>query len=136
MKKTLVLLFLSSVFIFSMISLTTPAVAGYDFKENSGIKEIAPTLGYETDTDIPLEYYIGNILSILFSFMGLIFLILIIYAGINWMTAQGNTSYVEKAKNIIVKAIVGLVICLSAYAITYFAMNIFEKTPQARITNK
>lgn len=133
MKKILALLFLSFIFTSSII-LPATAAKKYDFKENSGINEVAPKMGYDLDSEMPVEFYIGNILSIVFSLLGLVFLILTIYAGINWMTAQGNTSQIDKAKNTIVKAIVGLVICLSAYAITYFVMNMFENTPQARTT--
>jgi hypothetical protein len=42
------------------------------------------------------------------------------------MTAQGNTGQIDKAKDTLVKAIVGLMICLAAYAITYFIMSIFQ----------
>ena len=129
MKKILAIITLSA---FLLIISTIATRATYDFKTDSGINDIAPTIGYEVNSDLPVEYYIGTILGVLFSFMGLIFLILVIYSGVNWMTAQGNTSQIDKAKNTIVKAIVGLVICLSAYAITYFVMNIFEKTPQTK----
>lgn len=124
MKKVLALLFLSFLFLYSPISKT----GAYDFKNDSGISDVAPKIGYDSDSNRDPEYYVGTILSVVFSFMGLIFLILIIYSGIVWMTAQGNTSQIDKAKNTIVKAIVGLVICLSAYAITYFVMNAFQNT--------
>lgn len=134
MKKILALIFIGFVF-FSGTALSVKAES-YNFKEDSGINDIAPKIGYDVDSEMPIEYYIGNILGLVFSFLGLVFLILVIYAGINWMTAQGNTSQIDKAKNTLVKAIVGLVICLSAYAITYFITNIFENTPQARNTTE
>lgn len=134
MKKILALIFIGFIF-FSGTALSVKAES-YNFKEDSGINDIAPKIGYDVDSEMPIEYYIGNILGLVFSFLGLVFLILVIYAGINWMTAQGNTSQIDKAKNTLVKAIVGLVICLSAYAITYFITNIFENTPQARNTTK
>lgn len=125
MKKILALILLN----FTILSLAvSPVSAAYDFKQNSGINDVAPIMGYDANSEMTPEYYIGVVLSLIFSAMGLIFLILIIYAGINWMTAQGNTSQVDKAKNTIVKAIVGLIICLSAYGITYFVMNTFQNT--------
>lgn len=133
MKKLLIIFFLGAMF---LVPAVFSAQAAYDFSKDSGINDIAPTIGYTAGEDMPIEYYIGMILSVAFSLMGLIFLILTIYAGINWMTAQGNTSQIDKAKNTIVKAIVGLVICLSAYAITYFVMNVFEGTPQVKTTVK
>ena len=40
-----------------------------------------------------------------------------------WMTARGNESQAEKAKNLITAAIIGLVIVVAAYSITYFLLE-------------
>ncbi|NCB20854.1 MAG: hypothetical protein EOM88_02950 [Clostridia bacterium] len=63
---------------------------------------------------------IGSVIGIVLSFIGVIFLILMIYAGISWMTAAGNQEKVTKAKNLIINAIIGLIIVLSAYTISSF----------------
>ncbi len=63
---------------------------------------------------------VGQIIGAILSFIGVILLILIIYAGILWMTSNGNEKNVDKAKDIISSAIIGLVIVLAAYAITAF----------------
>lgn len=123
MKKLLIIFFLGAIFLSSAVF--SVQAAAYDFQKNSGIDDIASTIGY-IKGGLPLEYYIGTGLSLLFSFLGIIFLVLTIYAGIQWMTAQGNTSHVEKAKSTLVKAIAGLIICLSAYAITYFVINMLQ----------
>lgn len=54
------------------------------------------------------------------SLLGVIFLILIIYAGYNWMTAAGDEQKVTKAKDTLTRAVIGLIITLGAYAIWYF----------------
>jgi hypothetical protein len=72
-------------------------------------------------SDIPT--LIGSIVGMILSLLGTIFLILIIYGGFIWMMAGGNDQNVEKAKNILAQAIIGLVIVLSAYAITSFIGN-------------
>lgn len=131
MKKFLAFLIVGLTLL-TIPSLSVKAASSYNFKNDSGINEVAPGLGYEVNSELPVEYYIGTILSVLFSLLGLVFFILIIYAGINWMTAQGNEAQVTKAKEIISKAIVGLIICLLAYALTFFVMNALQKTPQAR----
>jgi hypothetical protein len=41
-------------------------------------------------------------------------LLLLIYGGVFWMTARGNESQVDKAKNIITNSLVGLIIILLA----------------------
>jgi cbb3-type cytochrome oxidase subunit 3 len=65
----------------------------------------------------------GQIIGAILSFIGVIFLVLIIYAGILWMTASGNDQQVDKAKKLIIAAIIGLIIILAAYAITAFIGN-------------
>jgi len=71
----------------------------------------------------PIQSRVGSIVGIALSFVGVIFLILMIYAGVMWMTAAGNETQVSKAKDIIIASVIGLVIVLSAYAITYFIGN-------------
>jgi hypothetical protein len=40
-----------------------------------------------------------------------------------WMTAQGNAGQVDKAKDLLINAIIGLVIVSAAYSITLFVGN-------------
>lgn len=55
--------------------------------------------------------------------LGVIFVVLIVLAGYNWMTAGGDSGKVEKAKDTIMKAIIGLVIIVAAYSISYFVFS-------------
>jgi len=68
----------------------------------------------------------GNIIGIVLSFIGILFLGLIIYAGIMWMTAAGNEQQVTKSKDLIVNAIIGLIVVFAAYAITAYIGNKFS----------
>lgn len=136
MKKLLALIFLSITFLSSVAF----PVKAYDFKKDSGVNDIAAVTGYSTNSSQDPEYYVGLILRVVFSLLGLIFLILTIYAGIKWMTAQGNTSQIDQAKDTITRAIIGLVICMVAYGLTFFVVNIFQggaqkNTPQTTTTN-
>ncbi len=70
-----------------------------------------------------LNTQVGSIIGLVLSFIGVIFLVLMIYAGISWMTAAGNQEKVTKAKDLIINAIIGLIIVLAAYAITSFIGN-------------
>ncbi len=62
----------------------------------------------------------GQIISVILSFVGVLFLILMIYAGIMWMTASGNDQQISKAKSLMINAIIGIVVVFSAYALTSF----------------
>ncbi len=55
--------------------------------------------------------------------IGIVFVVLILYAGFLWMTAGGEEEKTGKAKKLITNGVVGLVIVLSAYAITGFVIS-------------
>lgn len=61
---------------------------------------------------------IGSLIGVALSFLGVILLVLMIYAGFLWMTAQGDPKQVTKAKDILKNATIGLIITVSAYAIS------------------
>lgn len=70
-----------------------------------------------------LENVIQTVINTALSFVGIIFLILMIYGGYLWMLARGNEQQVEKAKKLIEAAVIGLVIVMSAYAISVFVLE-------------
>ena len=75
-------------------------------------------------TDIPQA--IGKVVGAVLAFVGTLFFILIIYSGFTWMLARGNESEVQKAKDMLEAAVIGLIIVLSAYAITaYVGSSVF-----------
>lgn len=57
------------------------------------------------------------------SLLGIIFLVLILYAGFLWMTAQGDEKQVTRAKDTIEQAAIGLGIIIASYTITTFVGN-------------
>ncbi len=70
---------------------------------------------------------IGKIIGALLSFLGIVFFVLIIYGGFQWMTAGGNEEQVNKAIDMIKSAIIGLIIIMAAYLITrYIGEQIFN----------
>ena len=83
-------------------------------------KTATTTAGY---SKLQIEQVVGNIIYIALSVLGLIFLVLIVYGGYIWMIARGDEAKVEKAKDTMTNSMIGLVIVLGAYAITYFVVN-------------
>lgn len=61
---------------------------------------------------------LGSVLGSFLAFLGVVFLVLMVAGGLKWMTAGGDEKKVESARGLITQAIIGLVIVLSAYAIT------------------
>ena len=84
--------------------------------DDSGLSATAGEAGLRTDVTNP-NRIIGGIVGSLSMLVGSIFLVLVIYGGLIWMTAQGNEEKIKKAKNIITSAVIGLVLVFSSYAI-------------------
>ena len=68
---------------------------------------------------------IGRIINIFLGLLGVIFLVLLLYAGFLYMTAAGDAEKVQKALTTIRNAVIGLVIIASAWAITSFILGFF-----------
>lgn len=110
------LVFFYSLFLFSFPALAvSPAVTN----AMEGAKKTADKAyvsGYSDD----IVGTIGKIVGVALSFVGVLFFLLFVYAGVMWMTARGNEQDVTKAKDLMQSAIIGLIIVLSAYAITTY----------------
>lgn len=89
-------------------------------------QEVGNRAGYETSGARTLEDTISTVINIVLSFLGIIFVALLIYGGFNWMTAGGQENKVEEASKTIKQAILGLIITLGAYAISYFIIKAFS----------
>lgn len=72
-------------------------------------------------TDVPS--LVGLVINSVLGLMGIIFFFIIFYSGFRWMTARGNSDAIEKSKDAILSAAIGLVIILAAYAITNFVFD-------------
>lgn len=70
---------------------------------------------------IPIR--IGKIINMVLGLLGIIVVVLVVYAGFLWMTAGGNKEQIGKAKDLMINAVIGLAIILSAYAITDFVIT-------------
>jgi len=72
-------------------------------------------------------------ISAVLGLVGMIFLVLIIYGGFLWMAGSkgGKDKEINKAKQLIVSAVIGLAIVTMAYAITYFVSRYLEPGQQA-----
>ena len=77
-----------------------------------------PAAGSDLEQTLPAQ--IGRLIQLFVSFAGVVMLVIIVYAGILWMTAGGGTERIEQAKKLMQNAIIGLIIVLLAYVIVTF----------------
>lgn len=96
------------------------------FAQNAALDRltnVGPASGYNAQTnEKSVAQITGTAIKAFLSLLGVIFIILMVLAGYNWMTAAGDEQKVEKAKETIKRAIIGLVIVLGAFAITQFVI--------------
>ncbi|MBU1038930.1 Ig-like domain-containing protein [Patescibacteria group bacterium] len=71
----------------------------------------------------PLIETVANIINIFLGVLGIIAVVLIIYAGYIWLTSQGNEEKITQAKKILSSAVIGLVIILASFGIATFIFN-------------
>ncbi len=62
---------------------------------------------------------------------GIVFLVLTVYAGILYMTAQGEPDKIKKAKGMLTNAVIGLIIIVGAYAITRYVVDALSEAATA-----
>lgn len=97
------------------------------FSSTSPLETTAVAAGYNvTSNNNNALALASSIIAIALTFLGTIFLALIIYAGVTWMLAEGNEQRAEKARNILNQAIVGLIIVVGAYGISYALLQVFS----------
>ncbi len=121
-KNVIAILFLFVLFFVLNVSLKVALAEDNSYGLDSTAKEISAFSG-QSISDNFIQTKAGQIIGTLLSFVGVIFLILIIYSGLMWMTAQGNSQQVDKAKDLLVNAVSGIIIVFAAYALTAFMGN-------------
>lgn len=125
MKNKIIIAFILTIissvfFILPPLSLAQDSSYGLNATANNIDAFKGQTQSFKSDF---LQTKTGLIISVVLSFVGALFLVLMIYAGILWMTAQGNDQQVTKAKGLLINAVVGMIIVFSAYALTTFLAN-------------
>ncbi len=124
-KKFSISLILLGLFLFS-IFLTVPVLAqtstGFNNDIDVQLGAAAGSSGFGNNPQDP-RAIVATVIRILLGLLGTIFLCLTLYAGYLWMTAGGNEDDVTKAKTLLTRAVIGLMIILLAYSITIFVFN-------------
>lgn len=74
-----------------------------------------------------------KIINIVLTFLGFAGMVVLVYAGVLWATAQGNSEQVEKSKHFIRRSALGLVIILMASAINILVFYLIQSQFYAKI---
>lgn len=128
MKKIILSLVLSLAAFFSIL---TPVMAGpLDINQQEGFGaggEIPDAFGQSNKPQTPTQLAV-RIINIALSFLGILLVVFLLYAGFIWMTAAGDEGKVEKAMGIIKTSVIGLIIIFAAWSISYFVIQNLDET--------
>ncbi len=114
MKK--IILFLLILLFFSSISVYVASAQKID---RTGEVTLTNPLG----TDVTPQIFIGRIIKAILGVVGSLALLMFIYGGFNWMTAAGSPEKVEKGKQILLWATIGLIVIFTSYALVKFVFT-------------
>jgi len=122
MKKTLLSLILLIVLTILVAPVLTLA-QGVDVEDaiKANLEPIENV--YDPVSDVrpdTFQIIIAKLVRQVLGFLGVIFIVLMLYGGFTWMTAAGAQDRVDRAKKIISAAIIGVALVLVAYAVAYF----------------
>lgn len=84
----------------------------------SAVNEVG---GNENKTDV--RGFIGNIIKTMFFVVGVLAVIVIIFAGVTFVMSAGNSQTIQKAKTTIIYAVIGLIVSILSYAIVNFVVS-------------
>ena len=114
MRKFFLSLFVLSIFFYPFLLSANSA------KIKERMETTGNSAGFSTANQTTLASNIGLVVQATLSLVGILFIVLTIISGYQWMTAGGNEEQVKKAQARIKNAIIGLVVVFSSYAIWMF----------------
>lgn len=79
--------------------------------------------GLGTGTESSLPKLVGNFINVLLGALGIVFVGMVVYGGFLYLTDGGKEENIKKAKKMMGNAVIGMVICVAAYAISTFVIT-------------
>ena len=116
--------------------LVVPLASAQDLKTdmNTQTDLVGKAYNQTTTGGTGLMTMIGNIIRTILTLLGVVVLVLVVYAGFLWMTAGGDPEKEKTAKTMLTNAIIGLALILAAYAISDFVVSkLFEATTDVAV---
>ncbi len=139
MKNKLIKIIATIIAIFGLCTFTiTPAFAAQDSSCNDVCCSDAPASvkaasGCSGATSNDLPTVIQQILNIIIGVLGIVAVIVIVYGGFQYMTSTGDTSKLQKAKNTILYAVIGLIVCAVAFMIVNLTISIINSSSESAL---
>lgn len=122
----LFIIFSAQFILISNVNIVQADSALWDMVKKGGLDDVGEVYD-ETGTPTDPRTITMNVIKIFLTFIGVIFLVLVMLAGYKWMTSQGNEEQVKEAKSQLTRSVIGLMIILAAWAITSFVVRYLQQ---------
>ena len=99
-----------------------PVSAVEDVCNSGAPDEVKDAAGCNGSSD-QLPNVVVNILNAIIIVAGIVSVIWIVIGGVGYMTSSGDANKTKKAKDTILYSVIGLTICVLAFAIVNFVIN-------------
>ena len=87
----------------------------------AGLGRAGSEAGYVTATSFAET--VAGLIDVVLSILGVAFLILIVWSGFKWLTAQGDTKKTGDATKMLTQAVIGIIIIIGAFALADFVID-------------
>jgi hypothetical protein len=121
LKKVIFLTPFLGFLVFYILFFVSPVFAQIPVSE--GVDILTPSGLTQTDP----RQIVAKVIKGFLGLLGILAISLIVYGGYLWITSQGDPTQVEKARNLLKNAAIGLLIILTAYAIVAYIFGLLLK---------
>ncbi len=139
LKKTSIIFLTASLFVVSLLffSFAQPEYVSADFKDDLKKQNAAFAGSDGADLGKPNDprLIVANIIKAALGLLGTLVLIYMVYGGYLILLSGGNEEKIAHGKSVIVNSAIGLLIILSAYSITRFAVRLTTGDAQKQGTH-
>ena len=127
MKRAQIVSFLAAVSVFFTIFSwqAAPVLATAPVKFDKS-QDIEKAISLPTTKADPVSATIG-IINVVLGLLSLIAVVLVLYAGFTWMLSGGSSERIKKARDLLIKAVIGLLIIMAAYGISKYVFELLNK---------
>lgn len=87
---------------------------------DGGLNQVGTTAFNTPNQPKDIRLITANLLNVFLGLLGTIFIVLMVVAGVIWMTSAGNADKVKKAISLMAMGAIGLLIVLASFAISVF----------------
>lgn len=102
-----------------------------DVCKSSAAAEVKRAAGCDGNTNAVVTI-VQTILNSIIAIMGIVAVIFIVIGGVNYMTSQGDPGKLKKAKDTILYAVIGLVVCALAFAIVNWTIGVLNNADKSK----